>query len=90
MLRFAILRDIGDIEIPVENVVEGATNRYEIALEYKENQLLSRLQARLRENLIGHERWHKHTFSKDQVAEAFSKAYTELLQEFKDKTVALP
>ena len=90
MLRFAILRDIGEVEVPATDVVRGKANRYTVVLEYVEAQLLSRLQARVRENLIGHERWHTHTFSKDQVKEALDKAFNELVKEFKEKTITLP
>lgn len=86
-LRFAILKGIGDGEDKV-------------VLEYNEQKLLSRLQARVRENLIETEtvikRYFikpetivKHSFEKPEIAKALDKAFNDLVLEFKEETVKL-
>lgn len=75
MLRFAILKMVGENE--------------EVALEYNENQILNRLQARVRENLSENETVIKRRWTKDEVKNALSKAFRELIAEFKEKTITL-
>jgi len=74
-LRFAILKKI--------------ENEEQVVLEYRDDQILSRLQARVRENLNEKETFLKHSFSKDEMAKALDKAYADLLVEFKEETVKL-
>lgn len=76
MLRFAILKQVN----------EGSN---EVVLEYNENQILSRLQARVREGLAELETAIKHKFTKQEIAVVLTKSYRELLVEFRDKTVTL-
>lgn len=77
MLRFAILKTAG-------NATE------EVVLEYRDEQILSRLQARIRENLVESEKWFSHAWSKNDVAKALDKAFRDLVEEFKEETVKLP
>ena len=76
MLRFAILKTVGDKESSV-------------VLEYSAEQILSRLQARLRENLIKTETIIKLKHPKDEIEKAFTDAFNGLVAEFKEKTVTL-
>ena len=71
-LRFAILKDAG-----------------EIVLQYEENQILNRLQARVRENLRETETVIKRRWTKEEVKNALTKAFKELIAEFKEETVKL-
>ncbi len=75
MLRFAILKTVGEEE--------------QIVLEYNENQILSRLQARMREKMSERETYLKHSFNKAEVNGFLGEAFPELIAEFKEKTVTL-
>lgn len=61
----------------------------DVVLQYKEDQLLNRLQARVKENLSETETFIKHRWGKNEVKEALSKAFKELVVEFKEETVKL-
>lgn len=76
MLRFAILQTL-------------ETEKNSVVLEYQEEQVLTRLQARTKENLADKESKFKSRHTKDQVAEALAKAFNDLVTEFKEKTVTL-
>jgi len=76
-MRLAILKQIKD-------------NANVVVLEYKEEQVLNRLQSRIRENLSVTETYLKHKWTKDEVAAAVVKAWDELVQEFKEETIKLP
>ena len=75
-MRLAILKEIKGQEV--------------IILEYKEDQILSRIKTRIRENLVETEKFTKHSWNKDEVAAAVDKAWNELIVEFKEKTIVLP
>ena len=77
MLRFAILKQIG-----------GKNDK--VVLEYDAEQLLSRLQARVREGLSEKETFLKHSWSKVQVAKVVEKAFNGLVAKFKEETVKIP
>ena len=74
MLRFAILKTVD----------EGPE---EVVLEYNANQILTRLQAQVRENLV--EKFLKKKFSKEEVRIAVDRAFKNLVSEFKKGTVRL-
>jgi len=76
MLRFAILKQVNEQDSAV-------------VLEYKEDQILTRLQARVRENLAEKESAIKHRFTKQEVAVALDKSFNDLVIEFKEKTITL-
>lgn len=75
-MRLAILKEI-----------KGANL---VVLEYKEDQVIARLQSRVRENLVATESFMKHKWTKEEVAQAVDKAWNELVAEFKEETVQLP
>ena len=74
-MRLAILKEIKGINV--------------VVLEYKEDQVLNRLQSRIRENLSVSESFMKHSWNKDEIAAAAEKAWNELVEEFKEETVKL-
>ena len=74
MLRFAILKTVD----------EGSD---EVVLEYNANQILTRLQAQVREGLVSHPLRRK--FSKEEVRIAVDRAFKNLVSEFKKQTVRL-
>ena len=74
MLRFAILKQMED-------------GPDEVMLEYNANQILTRLQAQVRENLV--EKFLKKKFSKEEVRIAVDKAFKGLVAEFKKGTVRI-
>lgn len=76
MIRFVILKEIGD--------GEG-----KIVLEYDSDQILSRVQARVKEQLAEKETAIKHKFSKDEIAGAITISWKDLITEFKRKTITL-
>ena len=76
MLRFAILKEVGKDE-------------GQVLLEYDENMILSRLQARIKENLAEIETAIKHSFKKPEIAKALDKSFNDLVAEFKEETVKL-
>ena len=76
MLRFTILKEVGKGED-------------RIVLEYDEKMILSRIQARIKENLSEIETVIKHSFKKAEVAKALDKAFSDLVVEFKEETVRL-
>ena len=76
-LRFTIIRTL------------TSQDRSEIAMEYDEKQILSRLQRRTRENLSETETHLKHRWSKEEVNEAVGKAFKELVTEFKDNSIKI-
>ena len=92
MIRFAIFKKVAE-------TAEGQ----KVVLEYDENQILSRLQARMREKMSETEtitvithRWPrkdeviiKNTWDKDEVAKFLGQAFPGLIAEFKEKTVSL-
>ena len=80
-LRFIILKEIKawGKEKEVEDVV----------LEYREDQIRSRLLARMRENLVKTETWFKHKWTKAEVAKAFEDAFDDLVREFKEETIRI-
>ena len=61
----------------------------ELMLEYDEDQVLARLQARIRENLSAKENYFIHRWGKKDVASSVAKAFNELIQEFKEETIRL-
>ena len=78
MLRFAILKQLG-----------GTGKDSKVVLEYDEEQLLSRLQARVREGLAEKETFLKHMWTKAQVAKAVDGAFRDLVSEFKEETIKI-
>lgn len=75
MARFVILEKIG--------------NRNHVYLEYDEVEVLTRLKARLFENLSRASDYKKDKYTKDQVDKALNKAFYQLTTEFKARTVIL-
>lgn len=75
-MRLAVLKEI-----------KGSPN---VVLEYKEEQVLARLQSRVRENLSASEGVFKTKWTKEEVAHAIDKAWNELVSEFKEETIKLP
>ena len=51
-------------------------------LEYSSPQFLSRLKARVRENLVPSESWLKHTWKEAEINDAIDKAFEDLGAEF--------
>lgn len=76
MIRFAIIKQIGDEEQPT-------------GLEYNKDQILERIQLRVREHLVRTETWRKHSWSADEIAMAVEKAWGGLVDEFMMKTVTI-
>jgi len=74
-LRFAILKTVGEKD--------------KVVLEYDGAQILTRLKARVRENLAARETKLKIKHTKDEVGKAIEMAYNGLVLEFKEKTVKL-
>ena len=64
-------------------------NEERLVLEYDEEQVLSRLQARVRENLSADETYFRHRWNKAFVQKSVDKAFRELITEFKEDTVKL-
>ena len=80
-LRFIILKEIK---------AWGKEKQFEDGvLEYREDQIRSRLLARMRENLVKNETWLKHRWSKVEVAKAFEDAFDDLVREFKEETIRI-
>jgi len=54
----------------------------EKTLEYNQEQFVSRLKARIRENLVFSEKWFKHSWKEQEINEAVDKAFNDLGAEF--------
>jgi hypothetical protein len=74
-MRLAILKEIKDEPT--------------VMLEYREDQVLTRLKARVREKLLAQETYFSHKFDKTVVSKALEDSWQELLIEFKEETVKL-
>ena len=74
-LRFVILKQID--------------NRSEVVLEYDQEQLLIRLQNRVKERLIASEKHLKHRWTKAEVEKAVGEAFNMLVNEFKSQTITI-
>ena len=61
-----------------------------VVLEYQESQVLDRLIRRTKENLAESEGFFKQKWSKEECVHALSKAWVELVKEFKEETIKLP
>jgi len=78
MLRFAILKTLAGTDTEV------------LVLEYDNAQILSNLQAKIRERLIKTETWRKHSWSKNEISQAVNETWADLIKEFKAATIKLP
>lgn len=78
MLRFAILKTLAGNESEV------------LVLEYDNAQILNNIQAKVKEKLIKTESWTKHSWSKDEIAQAIDETWADLIKEFKAATIKLP
>lgn len=76
-LRFAILKEIGE-------------GREKVVLQYTQEQILERIQARTKENLSASEGVFKRSWNKREVSEAIAGAFAGLVTEFQQETVKLP
>jgi len=76
MIRFAIIKDIGNSEART-------------MLEYDSDQICTRMQARVREQLTNKETAIKHKFTKAEVKAAIAISWNDLVSEFKEQTLVL-
>jgi len=76
MIRFAIIKDIGKAEART-------------VLEYDSDQICTRMQARVREQLTNKETVIKHKFTQEEVKAAIAISWNDLVAEFKEQTLVL-
>ena len=74
MIRFAILKDVGN-------------EKNKVVLEYSQDQLLEKMQALVREQLVNSEKWLKHRWNKKEIEDAIHNAFNRIVLEFKQKSV---
>ena len=75
MARFVILEKIG--------------NRNRVWLEYNEVETLTRLKARVFENLARTANYKDRKYTKDEIDKAINKAFYQMTREFKERTILL-
>ena len=80
-LRFAIIKHVRAL----------VNNGYEyIVFEYHQNKLTRRLKQNLVDYIpFKHTRFSKPKYTEEEVLEAFDKAWTETIEEFKEVTVRI-
>lgn len=70
-------------------ILEKISNRNKVYLEYNDVEVLTRLKARVFENLSRMTDYKKTKYTKEQIDKALNKAFYQLTVEFKERTVTL-
>lgn len=61
----------------------------QVALEYNQDIILDKLQARIRDKLIEQKKWYRKSFNEETMIAVVAEAWRQLVEEFKEDSVKI-